>query len=174
VKQGTEVDQAALKELFEHTDVATVLAHGFIDDAARETFLMIARDDRLPLAHTVANGSQLSREHRFGWRDCVRFARAPQLLFLAACSSGRSHATGLGEQLGFFNALRPSGLRTLVAPRWDVVAENTLEIIMRAQELSRSSRAGVAACLRQAMLEALRAGVPDWIALAMAVEGDWR
>jgi hypothetical protein len=71
----------------------------------------------------------MAAAHRFGGRDAANVPRTPQVVFSAACSSGLSHIAGVGERLGLMAGPRGGGTRALVAPRWDIVAEDVLPIL---------------------------------------------
>jgi hypothetical protein len=51
------------------------------------------------------------------------------VILSAACGTGGSHIVGLGEHLGLYNVLSQVGLRTLVAPQWDIVAADVIPIL---------------------------------------------
>jgi hypothetical protein len=171
VAESESADHDAFRRIMERADVAKVLAHGFISPADDEVALMLAHDGALPLADSVAAGSEVGRRHRLSWNECQELRRAPEVVFSAACSSGVSYVRGLGERLGLLGALRRGGTRSLIAPRWNIVAEDVLPILDAAMErfLERGDALGLA--LHQACAESDR---PRWLAWALALEGDWR
>lgn len=171
---GVDCDRAALDELLESVDMAAVLCHGFTSADDSTIAFMIAAGGVLPLAHSVAANSTVGRRHRFGWRDSARLARAPKVLFSTACSTAATYVVGAGDHVGFYNALRPLGLRTYIAPQWDVVAEDTLSVVARAMKLFAGGGSGLAACLSKASDEAIAAGIPEWSARSLTLNGDWR
>jgi hypothetical protein len=106
------------------------------------------------------------------WRDVQRLEKTPGIVFSAACSSGWIRIAGLGEQLGLFGALRRRGTRSLVAPRWDIVASEVTPIIDQA--LAATVRGEpVGAALKRACTDA-EEHMPQWLAWSLALEGDWR
>ncbi|MFI7672148.1 CHAT domain-containing protein [Actinophytocola sp. NPDC049390] len=174
VLDGVAADRDAVTDLLANVDLATLLTHGYTSAAETEVALMLAADGSLPLAHSIAAASERGRGHRFGWREYAELTEAPQAILSAACGTGGGHIVGLGEHLGIYNVLRQVGLRTYVAPQWDIMAADVLPILgdIRARLLMRQT--GLGECVRQAVRQALRRGVPAWSAHALILEGDWR
>jgi tetratricopeptide (TPR) repeat protein len=169
-----ECDPNALANILARTTVTKVLCHGFVSPTEHEVALMLAHDGALPPGVKVATNSQMARGHRFSWRDCIRLPSAPSVVFCAACSTGISHVIGFGEHLGLFAGLTSAGTRTMVAPRWDIVAASVLPILDDALErFFRGTPIGTA--LHTACRDAERKKrLPHWLAWALAVEGDWK
>ncbi|MFD7033136.1 hypothetical protein ACFWAR_34440 [Streptomyces sp. NPDC059917] len=163
-------DAAALVRILEGCDLCTLLCHGLVDTGSASVSLLLASEGRLPPGDSLA-AARSGPAHRFDWRSATAVARSPRAIFSAACSSGLNHTRG-GQQVGLFSALRHRGLRTLVAPRWDILAEQVLPVLDRCRALVLSGSPPGAA-LRTSCLEAERSGVPAWIAWSMALEGDW-
>jgi tetratricopeptide (TPR) repeat protein len=168
-----ECDAAAFQRVMEAADVTAVLCHGFVS-AEGEVALMLAHDGRLPLAHSVAAGTEAGQQHRMSWRECQHLAAAPAVVFSVACSTGVSQIRGLGERLGLFGALRQHGTRAVVAPHWDVVAASVQPVFGDALGRFLTTDASLAAALRDASTTAEQAGCPRWLAWSLALEGDWR
>jgi tetratricopeptide (TPR) repeat protein len=168
---GTGADTRATVAILEACDICTLLCHGLVDPAGSSVALLLSASGRRPLGTSDAAATEQGRAHRFGWREATQVSRAPRVIFSAACSSGLNHAYG-GQQVGLFSALRRHGLRTLIAPRWDILAEQALPILDRCRS---SVIAGQppAAALRSACINAQEAGVSPWIAWGLALEGDW-
>jgi hypothetical protein len=175
VLYSVAADRKAVTDLLANVDLATLLTHGYTSAEESEVALMLAADGSLPLAHSVAASSERGRRHRFGWREYADLASAPRVLLSAACGTGGGHIVGLGEHLGIYNALRQVGLRTFVAPQWDIVAAEVLPILgeIRTLLLARTM-AGPGQCVRQAARQAIHRGVPAWSAHSLILEGDWR
>lgn len=173
VLDGVAADRQAVAGLLTEVDLATLLTHGYTSAAETEVALMLAADGSLPLAHSVAASSERGRRHRFGWREYAELTKAPQVILSAACGTGGSHIVGLGEHLGLYNVLRQAGLRTLVAPQWDIVAADVIPILgeIRTDLLNGTP---LAQSVRQTAREAIDRGVPAWSAHALIIEGDWR
>lgn len=165
-------DSDHFREVLEHAHVAKVLCHGFVD-AEGEVALMLAHGGSLPLADSVAAGSEVGRRYRMSWRTLQSFSAAPTTVFSAACSSGIARSAGLGERLGLFNALRQSGTRSMVAPWWDIVASSVLPVLDDAFERHVRSGKPLARALHEACTAAEN-DRPRWLAWALALEGGWR
>ncbi|WP_330328379.1 tetratricopeptide repeat protein [Streptomyces sp. NBC_00536] len=164
-------DAAALVRILESSDLCTLLCHGMVDTGSASVSLLLSSEGRRPPGDSLAAARSGLAAHRFDWRSATAVSRSPSAIFSAACSSGLNHPRG-GQQVGLFSALRHRGLRTLVAPRWDILAEQVLPVLNRCRALVLSgSPPGVA--LRSSCLEAEQSGVPGWIAWSMALEGDW-
>ncbi|UQW99199.1 CHAT domain-containing protein [Streptomyces sp. RerS4] len=163
-------DAAALVRILESSDLCTLLCHGMVDTGSSSVSLLLAAEERRPPGDSLA-AARSGRAHRFDWRSATAVARSPSTIFSAACSSGLNHTRG-GQQVGLFSALRHRGLRTLVAPRWDILAEQVLPVLNRCRALVLSGSPPGAA-LRASCIEAEQSGVPAWIAWSMALEGDW-
>jgi len=166
-------DRAALIELFESSDVAKVLCHGYVDPADRQVALAVAADGELPLADSAAAGTPAGARHRFGWQDCQTLAHAPRVVFSAACSSGLAHPAGLGERLGFYRVLGRAGTRSMIAPRWDIKPAAVLPILDDTMTRHLENCEPLGEALHNACLQAA-ATQPNWIAWALALEGDWK
>lgn len=174
VLDGVAADREAVTGLLANVDLATLLTHGYTSAEESEVALMLAADGSLPLAHSVAASSESGRRYRFGWREYADLASAPRVVLSAACSTGGSHIVGLGEHLGIYNVLRQVGLRTFVAPQWDIMAAEVLPILAEIRRLLLARTAGPGQCVRQAVQQAIHRGVPAWSAHSLILEGDWR
>lgn len=169
-----EADHAALDRIMGASAVVKLLCHGFIDANDGEVALLLARNGSLPLLDSVVAGSAVGRAHRLSWRQWQQLQTVPERVFSAACSTGLSLGAGLGERLGLFAALRHAGTRTLIAPRWDMVAANVLPILDNTLESFVSEGGALGRVLHRACLAAADAGIPRWLAWNLALEGDWR
>jgi tetratricopeptide (TPR) repeat protein len=167
-----QCDRRALMGVLASTTTAKLLCHGFVSPAEHEAALMLAHDGALPLGIKVSTDSEMARAHRFSWRDCRALARAPSVVFSAACSTGISHVLGLGEHVGLFAGLTSAGTRAMVAPRWDVVAASVLPILDDALECYLTGGVPVGAAVHAACRRA-EPDTPRWLAWALATEGDW-
>lgn len=165
-------DHAAFRRILGGSTVAKLLCHGFVDPSEREVALMLAHDGALPLALSVAADSPAGRAHRLSWQQCRDLPSAPAVIFSAACSTGTSHLVGLGERLGLYAGLRQAGMRSMVAPRWDLFAEEVLPVLDEALERYLGGEA-VAKALHAAC-RAAEARLPVWLAWNLMLEGDWR
>jgi hypothetical protein len=175
VLDGVVADREAVTDLLANVDLATLLTHGYTSAEESEVALMLAADGSLPLAHSVAASSERGRRHRFGWREYADLASAPRVVLSAACGTGGGHIVGLGEHLGIYNVLRQVGLRTFVAPQWDIMAAEVLPIFREIRTLLLAqTTAGPGQCVRQAVRQAIHRGVPAWSAHSLILEGDWR
>lgn len=170
--EGSVCDRKAIMDLLVQVDILKLLCHGFVDSDG-EVALMVAHSGALPLANSVAAGTEAGQPHRLSWRDLQSTSKAPAMIFSSACSSGLNRLAGLGERLGFLTALAPRGAQAMVAPWWDIVAEAVLPILDATMESYISSPLSLAAALRSACQEAERS-LPRWLAWALAIEGDWR
>lgn len=166
-------DREVLKTLLGRTTVAKVLCHGFVAPNEQEVAFMVAHAGTLPLADSVAANTALGREHRFGWRECQHLTAAPQVVYSAACSSGRVHIVGLGERVGLWTCLRQAGTRSFIAPRWDIMPTAVLPILDEALERFVSGRSPLGEALHEACVEASRRH-PRWLAWALSLEGQWK
>ncbi|CNG81085.1 Uncharacterised protein [Mycobacterium tuberculosis] len=174
VLDGVAADRDAVTDLLANVDLATLLTHGYASAQEIEVALMLAAEGSLPLAHSIAASTERGRRHRFGWREYAALASAPQVILSAACGTGGGHIVGLGEHLGIYNVLRQVGLRTFVAPQWDIMAADVLPILGEIRTLLRARTVGPGQCVRQAVRQAIHRGVPAWSTHALILEGDWR
>lgn len=166
-------DRNSFHEMMEQADIVKILCHGFVDTDG-EIALMIAHNGSLPLADSVSSGSPTGRLHRLSWRDCQQLSKTPSIVFSAACSSGTTKIAGLGERMGFFNALR-NNTQTLIAPQWDVYASAVIPILDDLFEQYLDNKQGLATTLREVCIMAEKnANIPHWLAWSLAIEGDWR
>ncbi|MFG2951018.1 hypothetical protein [Streptomyces adustus] len=165
-----DANAAALVGILEDSDLCTLLCHGMVDTGSASVSLLLAAEGRRPPGDSLA-ATRSGPAHRFDWRSATAVTRSPATIFSAACSSGLNHTRG-GQQVGLFSALRHRGLRTLVAPRWDILAEQVLPVLDRCRALVLSGSPPGAA-LRTSCLESEQSGVPGWVAWSMALEGDW-
>ncbi|RKN38967.1 CHAT domain-containing protein [Streptomyces hoynatensis] len=173
VLEGVDADRGAVTDLLANVDLAHLLAHGYTSAEESEVALMLAADGSLPLAHSVAASGERGRRHRFGWREYAELTSAPRVILSAACGTGGSHIVGLGEHLGLYNVLRQVGLRSLIAPQWDIVASHVLPVLGEIRALLVAREAGLGQCVRQAVRHAIHRGVPAWSAHALILEGAW-
>jgi hypothetical protein len=169
--EGPQADATALIEILENTDLCTLLCHGLVNIDTSSVSLLLSAGGRLPPGDSIAC-ARSGLPHQFEWRHAARAERAPRVILSAACSSGLNHVRG-GQQVGLFSALRHRGLRTLIAPRWDIMAEQALPTLNRSRSLIIQGRPPAEA-LRTACLEAEQSGTPGWIAWSLVLEGDWR
>ena len=86
--------------------------------------------------------------------------RTSALVLLGACSAGRLRYAGLGESLGIYAALRSGGTRTLIAPRWNIVAGSVLPIVVDLFD-ALAGGAAAGAALR-AVCTSARDRLPAW------------
>ena len=127
--EGPNCDAESFKRVLESADVAKIICHGFVDQRTNEVAFMVSHEGRLPPSATVAVGSEALGPHRLSWRSLQELKTAPSLVVSGACSSGRSYIAGLGENLGVLSGLQRAGTSSILAPKWDVVAEAFLPII---------------------------------------------
>jgi tetratricopeptide (TPR) repeat protein len=164
-------DRDAFRRVMEGSDLALALCHGFVD-AQGEVALMLASDGTLPLAASRRGRDLAATGHLVSWREAQTLARAPEVVLSAACSSGLSRITGLGERLGLFGGLKRRGTRAVVAPHWDVVAADVLPILDDVfVRLLRGTPLGEAVAGASLAAASNR---PRWLAWSLALEGDWR
>lgn len=168
---GVEADKEALVQVLTNSDMIKLLCHGFA--AAGEVSLVVSRNGALPPGNRAALAGEKGRPYRLAWHELQRLPSGPDTVFSAACSSGLATVAGLGERLGLYNALFPSGTRSLVAPWWDVVAEAVLPVADDAFERYLRREGSLAGVLSAACQEAAEK-IPYWLAWALAIEGDWR
>jgi hypothetical protein len=165
-------DHAAFRQILAGSTVGKLLCHGFVDPSEREVALMLAHDGTLPLTLSVAADSPAGRAHRLSWRQCRDLPGAPAVIFSAACATGTSHLVGLNERLGLYAGLQQAGMRSMIAPRWDLFAEAVLPVLDDALERylfgEPVAKALYAAC------RAAEARLPTWLAWNLILEGDWR
>ncbi|HKR63136.1 MAG TPA: CHAT domain-containing protein [Thermoanaerobaculia bacterium] len=172
-REPLQCDVAAVCAMMETATHVKFLCHGFVNEDEHEVALMVASDAQLPLESTVAFPTPHASAFRLGWRQFRTLTSAPRVVFSAACSSGVSHAAGLGERVGLWSGLQRAGTRTLIAPRWKLFPRRTLPTLDRAMELMLGEHLGAAEAVHRASLEAAQMEKP-WVAWALAVDGDWR
>jgi hypothetical protein len=169
--RGLEADSQRIRTVMENCDMLKLLCHGFVSPRQQEVSIMIAYNQQLPLANSAAAELPAGRMHRFGWRECNQLTHSPTIIWSGGCSTGRAHIVGLGEHLGLFSALRAHGTRSVVAPRWDIWAHETIPVLDDAIQRYTIGRMS----LRKALRDACRnATCSRWSAWALAIEGDWR
>ena len=131
------------------SDTVLLLCHGVLSRQSNEMSLMVASDDSLPTQHVIAAASPSERTHRLDWR-LLREIEAPYVVFSAACSSGSILTEDLGEHVGIFGALRLCGTRAVVAPAWDVRANDVVPILEAVVLLYLRRGRSLIACLKEA------------------------
>jgi hypothetical protein len=166
-------DPGALRWLLASNDIVKLMCHGFVAPGNLEVGIMLAADGALPAQHAVAAASTAMAAHRFDWRDAQKVERVARIVMSAACSSGVSHMAGLNERLGLFSAWRSRGASALVAPAWDGIATDVLEVLDATLERFVTGGASLAECLRDACRQAENR-LPRWRAWTLCLEGDWR
>lgn len=173
VSSAASIDCAreAFRQIMEGSDVAVALCHGFVDEQG-EVALMLASEGTLPLAASRRSSDLAATGHLVSWREAQALAQAPEVVLSAACSSGLSRITGLGERLGLFGGLKRRGTRAVVAPHWDIVAADVLPILDDVfARLLRGIPLGAAVAGASVAAACDR---PRWLAWSLALEGDWR
>jgi hypothetical protein len=172
-ESGGEADRKKIEGVFENSQAAKLLCHGYVNPQDHEVALMVAAGGDLPTATEVAEESPSGDQHRFSWRDAAQLRKAPRVVFSAACSSGVSYMAGVGERLGLLAGLRGAGTRALVAPQWDIVPQIVLPILDDALESYYQEELTLAQAVHAACKRAEKAA-PRWLAWSLATEGDWR
>ncbi len=168
----TKADRGSFTDLMNKCDIVEILCHGFSDPNEHEVALLIADGGVIP--PMFAGGSRVTLDsHLLSWRDMQNLKRSAPLVLSAACSTGLPLQAGAGEQLGLFGALRQSGTKSFIGPRWDVDAESVLPLL--GNFLKRYLGRGEPAinALHDTCLEAQNT-LPRWLAWSLALEGDWR
>ena len=163
-----QADPAALRRILAEADLATVLCHGYSGADGDAALLLADRGLLAPLGRIQPGG----RWHFVSARRIQALPRTSAIVILGACSAGRLRYAGLGESLGIYAALRGSGTRTLIAPRWNIVAGTVLPMVV---DLFDALAGGAApgSALRTVCTSA-RTQLPAWMAWSLALEGDWR
>ncbi len=173
VRRGRACDHAAVVELLESCESVKFLCHGYADPEENDVALFVAVDGELPLADSVVANTPAGRRHRFGWQDCQALTRSPRVVFSPACKSGLTHPAGLGERLGFYRVLNRSGCHSMIAPRWNIRPSAVVPILDDAMTRHLEKGEALGDALHHACLEAATTQ-PNWIAWALALEGDWK
>jgi hypothetical protein len=166
--EGAGADAAALSRVLGTSDVAVVLCHGFVDTEGDAGFILASAGLPAPLARSLVGMGP----NMVTWRDMESLGTSSGVVISAGCSTGHIRRDSLGESLGMLGALRKAGTRTLIAPRWDVVAADAGSVFA-------SMSAGICAgeSLADALDGACRAAAetaPTWLAWSITLEGDWR
>ncbi|MBL1106628.1 CHAT domain-containing protein [Streptomyces sp. 5-8] len=134
---GTAATRAEVLQAASNCAVIHLATHGLIDDLAPHR-------GRL----------QLAGDDHFGLADLLTAARAPQLLTLSACDTGRGTATAGGDVLGLTRAALITGARHAVVSLWPVRDSTGCLVITRTyRRLADDPAASVGAALAQAQLE---------------------
>jgi hypothetical protein len=174
VAVGKDCDKAALQQMLEEVELATIVAHGYVSVTEDEVAFVVSENGSLPPMSTVVTGSAAGQKYRFGWRECAAIKRAPRLIVSSACGTGFVHYASSGEQLGIYNALSGKGLRSYIAPGWDVMANDALAFIECFLDIVADSGQSLCKSLDQAITETINDGTPEWCARAFFLTGDWR
>jgi len=162
-------DTASFVAQLHECDLVTFNGHGLLNAGDLDVAFLVAADEKLPPqgSHEI----NLAPRHQLSWRDLQSVRRSPPLLLSAACSSGTSVMSGLGERFGFHAVLRHAGTRTVIAPAWDGRATDIPAQLDQVREHILDGQPAAAAV--KAVADAARADLPNWRARALAVEGDW-
>ncbi len=168
---GVDADRAALKDLLGRCSVVQLLCHGYGITKEFEVGVATSHNGTLPILQSVALTGPLGRPYRFNWTDCWSLARAPSVVFSAACGSGFVHVAGMNERFGLHAGLRRGGCHTYVAPRWILFVEDTLPVLDRALETYMTN--SVSQAVHQACREA-ESNLPLRLAWNISIEGDFR
>lgn len=171
--QERQCDSQEFRNILAKANTLSLLCHGYVSAKTHEVGLMLAYGGDLPLAHSVASGSETGQSHLMNWRDLQNLERSPAVVFSAACSTGLSHVAGVGDRLGLFSAFRRTGTRAMIAPKWDIVASAVLPILNDGMQRYVSGGESLGKALQQACIAA-EAHQPKWLAWSLALEGDWR
>lgn len=161
-------DPPALRRALAEVDLAAVLCHGYLDPDG-DAGLVLAERGLLPPLGRIQPGQQW---HLVSARRIQVLPRTSAVVLLGACAAGRLRYAGLGESIGIYAALRSSGTRTLIAPRWNIVAGSVLPIVVDLFD-ALAGGAATGSALR-AVCTSARKQLPAWLAWSLALEGDWR
>lgn len=165
---GTDAEREACLELLTQSDLVAFFCHGVFDADSRSMAWLVAADGTLPPAGRFG-AVPSARRHRITPSDCDKLALTPGIVLSAACSSGVARYAGVGEQIGIFGALRRSGTTSLIAPRWDVPAQEIIPILIDIAKRIVAGQDPVIAT-QEACREAAR-HLPLWIAWALFHQG---
>jgi CHAT domain len=170
---GAACDKDALSALLAASDVAFVASHGFHFEDGGEVAWVLAHRGGLPGKSGALVQVGDGAVNHLSWRDIERLKSTPQIVFSAACSSGRAIVVGLGERIGLYQSLSSRGTQTLVAPAWDVEADLVMPIAVRALELHLERPMTLANAVREAC-SAANKDLPAWCAWPLTIEGAWQ
>lgn len=171
VVTGEQVDRSALSALLGRSDLCALLCHGYVSSSDATVTWLVAEGGLLPLLGSPEAESEGGRRHRFTWSDADRLPRSSPVVVSAACKTALAHYRGADEQLGLYSALRRHGTRTLIAPRWDIPAAQTLPVF--ADVVARIvAGAPPPAAARATGLDAAER-LPAWLAYSPSVTGGW-
>ena len=145
-----------------------MLCHGYVDSDGDVGLVLADRGLLAPLGR-IQSGQPW---HLVSARRIQALPRTSAVAVLGACSAGRLRYAGLGESLGIYAALRSSGTRTLIAPRWNIVAGSVLPIVVDLFDALAGGAAPGSAL--HAVCTSAGRRLPAWMAWSLALEGDWR
>ena len=162
IQELVDLDATAYRilGLLDVSDTVLLLCHGVLSRQSNEMSLMVASDDSLPTQHVIAAASPSERTHQLDWQ-LLREMETPYVVFSAACSSGSILTEDLGEHVGIFGALRLCGTRAVVAPAWDVRANDVVPILEAVVLLYLRRGRSLIACLKEAGDQAGK-HLPHW------------
>jgi hypothetical protein len=126
---GIDSDASALEKMLSSVTIAKIICHGQVSRENADVELLVSYERTLPPGYTFASAVKLVEKHRVGWREFSRFAAAPTLLFLGACSSGKVQILGLDERISIFSSLQKVGTSAIVSPRWKIDVEFALPVL---------------------------------------------
>ncbi|MEV6397174.1 CHAT domain-containing protein [Streptomyces sp. NPDC051907] len=134
---GADATLANVLEAAGNCELLHFATHGVIDDLApHRSRLPLAGDDRLGLADLLVAG------------------RAPQLLTLSACDTGRGAATAGGDVLGLTRAALIAGARHAIVSLWPVRDSTGCLVVARTyRRLAADATASVGTALVSAQRE---------------------
>jgi hypothetical protein len=161
-------DPPALRRVLAEVDLAAVLCHGYLDPDGDVGLVLAERGLLAPLGR-IQPGQQW---HLVSARRIQALPRTSAVVLVGACAAGRLRYAGVGESLGIYAALRSGGTRTVIAPRWNIVAGSVLPIVVDLFD-ALAGGAAAGAALR-AVCTSAGDRRPAWHAWSLALEGDWR
>lgn len=171
VSENESADREAFKRLIAECDVIELYCHGYADPNDLEIALLVSHNGFLPPIH-AKNKTLLINNNLLSWRDLQSFSRTPSIVLSAACSTGLQWQAGAGEQMGLFGALRNSGTKSVIAPRWDIVASDVIPMLNSILEKHFCRKVSLIDALHETCLNAEKY-MPRWLAWSLTLEGNW-
>lgn len=170
VFENSNADKKAFESLLLYCDIISIFCHGYVDSKNHEVALLLSDNGLLPPLH-APNKRDDYDVYKLSWRDMQRMTGNASIIISAACSTGLQLKAGAGEYMGIYGALRHKGIKSLIGPRWDVIADDIIPIlnsVLFRYISGESLNVAVYNSCKQAEQK-----MPKWLAWAISLEGKW-
>ncbi|SNT53910.1 CHAT domain-containing protein [Actinomadura meyerae] len=123
---GTEATREAILAALREARTAHLTCHGYFDSREHlDSGLLVAHAGSRPTRHPSAQPVHIRHDHLLTPRDLAAAHVQLELMTLRACSAGAQDTETAEDVTGLAQALLTAGVRTVIAPLWDVAEESS-------------------------------------------------